>query len=223
MKVQKVNPLYEQIYDNLKKAIISGELQPGERMVDAWFAEKLSVSRSPVREAFRKLEQDGLLINKDGNMLIYKPNVDDVADLFEVRAGLEGMAIYLTTTIITDQEIEELEKCIYRVRKAFVEKDLQEVVNQNTFFHEFIVNASKNKRLIDMMGNINNLTLLYRNNFFNYYYVDDSFIEEHIEIYEIIKSRNPDLASKKMRDHILHDLEQLKEKLNVQKRDQSEA
>ena len=133
------------------------------------------------------------------------------------------MAIYLTTTIITDQEIEELEKCIYRVRKAFVEKNLQEVVNQNTFFHEFIVKVSKNKRLIDMMGNINNLTLLYRNNFFNYYYVDDSFIEEHIEIYEIIKSRNPDLASKKMRDHILHDLEQLKEKLNVQKRDQSEA
>lgn len=216
MKVQKINPLYEQIYENIKAAIIYGELAPGERMVDAWFAEKLGVSRSPVREAFRKLEQDGLLINKDGTILVYNPNTEDAIELFEIRAGLEGMAVFLATSIITEEEIEELEQSIQQVKKALMVKDVKKVITLNTFFHESIIKTSRNKRLLEMMRNINNIALLYRSNFFNDIFANDFFLEEHTEILEAIKSRNPELASNKMREHILHDSEQWIEKLKEQ-------
>lgn len=214
--VQKVNPLYEQIYKNIKESIISGEFKPGERMIDAWIAEKLSVSRSPVREAFRKLEQDGLLVNQDGAIFVYKPNVDDVIELFEVRAGLESMAVFLATKLMSDEQIEELGQYFSLIDKAMKEKNLSEVVNLNTYFHEFVVTASRNMKLLEMMSKINHLTLLYRNNFFTKYYEKEDFYNEHYEIWKALKSRNAELASRKMKQHILNDLDQLKAKLSVQ-------
>ncbi|MDM5331690.1 GntR family transcriptional regulator [Neobacillus sp. CF12] len=213
IQVKKSNPLYEQIYENIKESIIKGDFKSGERIVDGWIAEKLGVSRSPVREAFRKLEQDGLLVNQDGTTLVYKPNVEDLIDLFEVRAGLEGMAIFLATKKITDEELQELEESLVRVKKAIEERNTAEVIKLNTFFHGSIVKISGNSRLQEMMGKINNLILLYRNNFFAKYYGDDVFIEEHYDLFNALKSGNAEAASEKMRLHILNDLEQLKEKL----------
>ena len=128
IQVKKSNPLYEQIYENIKESIINGDFKSGERIVDGWIAEKLGVSRSPVREAFRKLEQDGLLVNQDGTTLVYKPNVDDLIDLFEVRAGLEGMAIFLATKKITNEELQELEESLVLVKKAIDEKILRKLL-----------------------------------------------------------------------------------------------
>ncbi|MEH7253798.1 GntR family transcriptional regulator [Neobacillus niacini] len=216
IQVKKSNPLYEQIYENIKESIIKGDFKSGERIVDGWIAEQLGVSRSPVREAFRKLEQDGLIVNQDGTTLVYKPNVDDLIDLFEVRAGLEGMAIFLATKKITNEELQELEKSLILVKKAIEEKNTTEVIRLNTFFHGSIIKISGNRRLQEMMGKINNLILLYRNNYFANYYGDAVFIDEHYEVYEALKSRNADEASEKMRQHILNDLEQLKEKLSDQ-------
>ncbi|QCJ42511.1 GntR family transcriptional regulator [Bacillus sp. S3] len=215
MIVKKSNPLYEQIYDNIKESIINGEFKSGERIVDGWIAEKLGVSRSPVREAFRKLEQDGLIVNQDGTTFVYKPNVEDVIELFEVRAGLEGMAVFLATQSMTDEQIDELGESIVQVKNAIKEKKMAEVVKLNTFFHECIVKSSGNKRLLEMMGKINNLILLYRNNFFAKFFGSDVFIHEHHEVVEAMKTRNPVVASEKMREHILNDLDQLKERLST--------
>ncbi len=216
IQVKKSNPLYEQIYENIKESIINGDFKSGERIVDAWIAEQLGVSRSPVREAFRKLEQDGLLVNKDGTTIVYKPNVQDLVDLFEVRAGLEGMAIFLAAKKITDEQIEELSQSLLLVEKSISEKNTAEMIRLNTYFHESIVKISGNSRLLESMAKINNLILLYRNNFFAKYYGDAVFINEHYELFEALKSRKAEVASEKMRQHILNDLEQLKEKLSAQ-------
>jgi len=216
MIVKKSNPLYEQIYDNIKESIIKGEFESGERIVDGWIAEKLGVSRSPVREAIRKLEQDGLIVNQDGTTIVYKPNVDDVIELFQARAGLEGMAVFLATKSMTDEQIDELSESIVQVEKAIKEKNITEVVKLNTFFHECIVKGSGNKRLLEMMSKINNLILLYRNNFFAKFYGTEVFVNEHYQVVEAMKTRNAELASEKMRTHILNDLDQLKEKLSTQ-------
>lgn len=211
--VRKGYPLYEQIYESIKESIVSGELKPGERMIDSWVAEKLSVSRSPVREAFRKLEQDGLLVNKDGTTLVYEPNVSEVIELFQVRAGLEGIAVFLATKSMSVAEIEELGKSIKKVEIALKEKSFADVVKLNTYFHESIIGKSKNEKLSIIMQKINTLTLLYRNNFFAKYYGNDEFRNEHLEIWQAMKVRNPELASEKMRKHILNDLDRLIERL----------
>lgn len=216
LTVKRGIPLYEQIYENLKESIVAGEFVPGERIVDAWIAEKLSVSRSPVREAFRKLEQDGLLVNRDGITFVYEPNVGDVIELFQVRAGLESIAVFMATQLMTDDQIKDLGNSLSLVEKALNEKRLSDVVKLNTYFHECIISSSQNLRLQEMMGKINTLTLLYRNTFFKKYYGNDDFLSEHHEVWKAINSRNPDLASKKMRDHILNDLVFLKDRLSEQ-------
>lgn len=219
INVKKGQPLYEQIYENLKSLIVSGGLKPGERIIDASIAEKLSVSRSPVREALRKLEQDGLLVNQDGTTLVYKPNVNDVIELFQVRAGLEGMAIYLATQLMNESQLQELWNSLLKVEQAIKEKNTDEVIRLNTYFHESIISYSMNNRLHELMSKTNTLTLLYRNKYFTKYYGNDDFYTEHVEIWKAMKDRNAELASEKMRKHILNDLEQLIERIRTQPED----
>jgi len=214
--IQKVDPLYVQIYEKLKEEIVKGEFKPREQIVDSWIAKKLSVSRSPVREAFRKLEQDGLIVNKNGTTSIYEPNLEDVTELFQVRAGLEQEAAYLAAELITNDQLDELSNSLLLVEKAIKEKRVADIIKLNTFFHEFIITISSNKRLIKFMGEVNTLTLLYRNNAFKEDYIigfdNDVFLNEHHEILEALKNHDADRVSKKMRNHILHDLGHLKER-----------
>lgn len=216
IKVKKGQPLYEQIYENLKNSIVSGELKPGERIVDAWVAEQLNVSRSPVREALRKLEQDGLIKNQDGITSVYKPSAKDLIELFQVRAGLEGMAVFLSTHAMKDMEIEEVGRSISLAEKAVKENNLDEVIRLNTYFHEAIISYSKNETLHEMMKKINTLTYLYRNQYFTKYYGNNDFLSEHFEVFYAMKERNAELASEKMRNHIMNDLNGLIEKINQQ-------
>jgi DNA-binding GntR family transcriptional regulator len=219
LKVKKSNPLYEQIYENIKQSIVSGELKPGERIVDAWFAEKLKVSRSPVREAFRKLEQDGLIINHEGTTAVYQPNLQDMVELFQVRAGLEGMAVLLATQAMSDEQINDLGETLMVVKEALKDKRVPDIVKMNTHFHESIISYSQNAYLSKVMEKINTKSLLYRKSFFTNFADNDVFLNEHIEIWQAMKERNGVLASDRMRSHILNDLDYLIKELNTQESD----
>lgn len=214
VEVKKGPPLYEQIYEVLKEAIVTGKYKPGERLVDYRISKELQVSRSPVREAFRKLEQEGLLLNQDGNTTVYAPNIKDVLELFQVRIGLESVAAYWATKWMNEDEIKELKQILDGVKQAIADRDMEEVVRLNTRFHDFIVCASRNKRLKEMIGKIESLILLYRNTFFRSYDDgSDDYLKEHEEIYEAIRSKNANLASLKMQDHLMNDMEALKRKI----------
>ncbi|MED1792806.1 GntR family transcriptional regulator [Brevibacillus nitrificans] len=213
-EVKKGMPLYEQIFEKIRESIITGEYKPGDRLVDYWVAEELGVSRSPVREAFRKLEQEGLLVNRDGNTSVYFPNAQDVLELFQVRVGLDGVAASLAAQLMTDEQLEDLRISLVQVEQALSEKRIADVVKLNTFFHAQIIQSSKNQYLQNMVDKIGTLTLLYRNTFFNkFYYGNDDFLQEHQEIYQALKSRDSALAQEKMQVHIQNDMDFLKSKL----------
>lgn len=202
----KENPLYEQIYNSLRTSIFSGEMRPGERLVDSRIAEEIGVSRSPVREAFRKLEHDGLLKNKEGLIFVYEPSLQDVIELYQVRVGLEGVAAYWATQYMPDEEVEKLQNSIYKVENALKNSNINEVVELNTFFHESIVFWSKNSQLQKMMSNIRSRVLLYRNTLFKQYNRRDDFVPEHQSVVTAIHSRDPQLAAKKMSEHTMNDM-----------------
>lgn len=114
-KLSKVNlnnykPLREVIFDTLREAIIAGELKPGERLMEVKLAEKMGVSRTPVREAIRKLELEGLveMLPRKGAH-VAELSVKDIMDVLEVRATLDGLATALAAERITDEEIKKLE------------------------------------------------------------------------------------------------------------------
>ncbi|BCJ85638.1 GntR family transcriptional regulator [Effusibacillus dendaii] len=202
----KENPLYELIYNSLRTSIFSGELRPGERLIDSRIAEEMGVSRSPVREAFRKLEHDELLKNKDGLIFVYEPSLQDVIDLYQVRVGLEAVAAYLATQYMPDAELEKLQNSIYEAEHAIKNNKINEVVDLNTFFHEFVVMWSKNSQLQKMMSNIRSRVLLYRNTLFKQYNRGDDFVPEHQAVVDAIRERNPKMAAKKMSEHTMNDM-----------------
>ena len=111
-KLSKVNlndykPLRDVIFDTLREAIIVGELKPGQRLMEVQLAEKMGVSRTPVREAIRKLELEGLveMLPRKGAH-VAELSVKDIMDVLEVRATLDGLATSLSATRITDDEKE---------------------------------------------------------------------------------------------------------------------
>jgi DNA-binding GntR family transcriptional regulator len=153
VKLDSYKPLREIVFESLREAIISGILEPGERLMEIQLAEEMGVSRTPVREAIRKLELEGfvVMIPRKG---AYVAGVShkDVADVFEIRSALEGLAAGLAAERITDEELEAMERILlYRQGE---EMSLEEIVESDTAFHALIYKASRNERLSQMLENI---------------------------------------------------------------------
>ena len=151
-KLAKVNlndykPLREVIFNTLREAIIVGELKPGERLMEVQLAEKMGVSRTPVREAIRKLELEGLveMLPRKGAH-VADLSVKDIMDVLEVRATLDGLATKLSASRITDEEIKELRHQL-SLFINYVEKDnLQGSIKKDVEFHDIIYRSSRNEK-----------------------------------------------------------------------------
>jgi DNA-binding GntR family transcriptional regulator len=118
LPLENYKPLRDVVFDYMKDAIITGKLKPGERLMEVQLAEKLGVSRTPVREAIRKLELEGLvvMVPRKG---AYVADLDakDLLNVLEVRSSLEGLAASLAAERITEEEIDKLKKIIEEFQK----------------------------------------------------------------------------------------------------------
>jgi DNA-binding GntR family transcriptional regulator len=204
-----------QAYNIIRKAILDGKYQPGEKIKEIKLAEILGVSRGPVREAIRILVQEGLLVQIDGHLCVYKPTFQDLVDLYLCRESLESLASGLAAKHITDEELEELAGILQQTREAIAANNRSEIIRLNTMFHDKIIHASRNKELINILNTIRSKVLFMRNNGHQSYFREDDFIEEHEAIYRMILARDEANAIKEMKLHIQKDIEKfyaLKEK-----------
>lgn len=208
--IDKSIPLYEQVYFNLKKLILDGELKPKYRLIDTKIAKDLSISRSPVREALRMLEQEKLVTNINGVLTVYNPSLTDVIELYKVRTGLEYVATYWATKYIDNHSLEDLQDSLERVEKFFKAGDYEKVIEMNTYFHDTIVNASKNNYLQTIMKTNRSLILLCRKILFKNIPINLNFIEEHQVILEAMIKRNQLTAAQRIESHIYNDLNHFK-------------
>jgi len=143
-------PLRDVVFNTLRQAILRGEFKPGERLMEIQLANKLGVSRTPIREAIRKLELEGLVI-----MIPRKgAEVADITekslrDVLEVRKALEELAVQLACEKITQEELEELEQAGENFKKVLNRsKDITEVAEADVRFHDVIYMATDNQKLI---------------------------------------------------------------------------
>lgn len=199
-KLSKVNlndyrPLREIIFNSLREAIIVGELKPGERLMEVQLAEKMGVSRTPVREAIRKLELEGLV-----NMLprkgahVAELSVKDIMDVLEVRASLDGLATALAAQRIRDEELHEL-KHVQGQLITYVEKgNLQGSIKKDVEFHDIIYRSSRNEKLIQIANNLREQVHRFRVIFLKDYGSPKEIIKEHTEIFDAIQNRDADTS-----------------------------
>lgn len=155
IKIDNYKPLRDIVFESIREAIITGELEPGERLMEIQMAEELGVSRTPVREAIRRLELEGfvVMIPRKG-AYVASLSLKDLADVFEIRAALEGLAASLAAQRITDKELDELERVLMQMTECVGSDDLETMIDLDTKFHETLFIASRNRRLSQMMNHL---------------------------------------------------------------------
>ena len=196
-------PLREIVYEQLKRQILTGEITPGTRMMEVELADEMGVSRTPVREAIRKLEKEGLVtIEPRKGAYASDISVKDMIDTMEVREHLESLAAHLAAMTMTEEQREELERITEGYTQAIYNNDMEEMIHYDELFHKGIVYASGNKTLIQVSEAVQELSLRFR-----YLYYDDlsrygSMPMEHKEILEAIENRDAEAAKECAKNHV---------------------
>lgn len=196
-------PLRDVVFKTLRQAILTGELKPGERLMEIHLANRLGVSRTPIREAIRMLELEGLvtMIPRKGAE-VSRISKQDISDVLEVRASLDALAVRLCCERITEEEIQKLEEAVKSFSEAVDSGDLTAVAQADVDYHDIIVNASKNKRLIQMVFNLAERVYRYRLEYIKDKSSHENLIKEHQEILDFIKKKDAANAEKAIIKHV---------------------
>ena len=177
-------PLRDVVFNTLRQAILKGELKPGERLLEIALAERLGVSRTPVREAMRKLEQEGLvvMIPRRGAQ-VASITEKDLNDVLEVRIALENVAIDKACKLIT-------------------EGNLVRLAETDVAFHEIIYQASDNKRLNQVLNNLREQMYRYRVEYLKEEQTRNLLVNEHEELVKAIRDGNVERAQEISFNHL---------------------
>lgn len=197
-------PLRDEVFNTLRERILKGTLKPGARLMEIHLADQLGVSRTPIREAIRMLELEGLvkMIPRKGAQ-VASISRDDLQDVLEVRKALDTLAVKLACERIDENEIEKLKEAEEEFERILDTKDTTQIAEADVAFHDVIQAASKNKRLKSMISNLAERIYRYR---FEYIKQQSdggkTLICEHRTIIKWIEERNTDEAIKAIERHI---------------------
>jgi len=196
-------PLRDVVFNTLRQAILTGELKPGERLMEIHLANKLGVSRTPIREAIRKLELEGLvtMIPRRGAE-VAQITEKSLQDVLEVRSSLDALCAELACERISDDEIAELEAACRAFEEATKTKDTRAIAAADVALHDIIVRATGNRRLVQLVNNLAEQMYRYRFEYIKDFSMHSALIEEHRVIFEAIRNKDKKTASKAAITHI---------------------
>ena len=196
-------PLRDVVFNTLRQAILKGELAPGERLMEIQLAERLGVSRTPIREAIRKLELEGqvLMIPRKGAE-VAKISEKSLRDVLEVRRSLEELAIELACQRMTPEDIEELEKKQEEFQAAITNGKVMEIAETDEAYHDVIYKGTCNDRLVQMINNLREQMYRYRLEYIKDEDKRQVLLVEHENILRAVKQRKTEEAKEAMRAHI---------------------
>ena len=196
-------PLRDVVFNTLRTSILTGELKPGERLMEIHLADKLGVSRTPIREAIRKLELEGLvvMIPRKGAE-VAKITVRDLKDALEVRMAIDSLSVKLACERLDENDKTEIKQACVAFREAVKSKNVQAIVEGDERFHNTIYRASKNQKLITIAMNLREQVYRYRFEYVKDFSYHENLIREHDQITEAILKGDVETAQKIMKEHI---------------------
>ena len=217
--IQNHKPLREMVYEELKIQILTGAIVPGTRMMEVELAEEMGVSRTPIREAIRKLEKEGLVtIEPRRGAYASMISTDDMVEILEVRQDLEGLAAQFAASRMTEEQLDELKAISDQYNKAVQEGIMGDMIRYDTRFHRLIVDSCNNKILVHMIEQLQELVLRFRYIYYDNFRRAEHMPKEHQEIMEAIASGDEKRAREAADVHIYR-LKQLVIEDGVQQRE----
>lgn len=197
-------PAREKAYDYLKLAILDDRINAGERLAEEHLARELGISRTPIREALQKLASEGLIrpLGTRG-FVVSRDSREEVEELFEIRAVLEGYALRVICERITEPVLASLQQCVDEAAAALAADHLDDVYRCNTWFHDTLHELIADKpRLNAQMVNMRRYVLRYRHGTIQYHDGGRRTVDGHRKILLALQLRDPDLCERVMREHI---------------------
>ena len=196
-------PLRDVVFNTLRQAILRGELKPGERLMEIQLANKLGVSRTPIREAIRKLELEGLvlMIPRKGAE-VAEITEKNLRDVLEVRCALEELAVQLACDRIDEEGVRELRAAAKHFKDVLDSDDITKIAEADVAFHDVIFTATDNRRLIQLLNNLREQMYRYRIEYLKKKECYPQLLEEHRTIIEAIAAGDKDLATRITGQHI---------------------
>lgn len=191
----------EELYQRLRSDILSGRLQAGERMVESVIAAKASISRTPVREAIRKLEVDGFVRHTGEGLVVGGLTIAEVADVCAVREILEGMAARLAAGSRSEMELLSLERTAADYRQAISDSDVPGSVVSNHAFHQTIWQMAKNRFLEKQLASLRDTVEGMQGTTLSSASRTEETHHEHDTLVHALRIRDADLAERTAREH----------------------
>lgn len=196
-------PLRDVVFNTLREAILKGELKPGERLMELQLASKLGVSRTPIREAIRMLEQEGLAVTiPRKGAEVAKMTLKDMEDVLEVREALDELSAKIACSKISDEQLQNLKKIRDEFKQSLDCGDVKKIAEEDVRFHDAIYEATDNAKLVAMTNNIREQMYRYR---VEYLKNPDNYpvlIAEHDAIVSALEARDIDKVTAEMHTHV---------------------
>lgn len=196
-------PLRDLVFQALRQAIITGEFSPGERLMEIKLANKLGVSRTPVREAIRMLELEGLVVmvpRKGAEVASITEK--ELQDALEVRTAIEELSVELACQRIDEEGKERLKQACIAFKEAIDTKHVQNIVDGDVKFHDVIFDLTKNQKLINVAHQLREQVYRYRVEYVKDFSYHDVLVEEHYAITNAILTNDVEKAREIMRKHL---------------------
>jgi len=202
IKIENHKSLRDVVYEELKMQILTGKVAPGTRMMEVELAEKLGVSRTPIREAIKKLEKEGLVsVELRRGTYVSQVSKEDIIHILEVRQKMDGLAAYYAAQRATKEQIEAIKEAEAEYMNA-VRSDTAEAIKIDEKYHAAVVEATNNKTLMQMISELQELVLRFRYIYYDHFKNADKMIAEHSDIVKAIENGDAEKAQKLAEEHV---------------------
>ena len=204
MKGFKTTSLADQVFERLENDIIQGVYKRGELLTELKLVEQLGVSRTPIREALRRLEQERLIEDTGKGSRVLGITMEDLEDIMNIRQRIEGLAAYYATVNLTEDGLKELSHIVDLQEFYFSKQDKEHLRQVDDAFHDMICSLSKRSVISDTLTPLMRKTRRYRRVAIDNWERTTRTMNEHHAIFEAIVSGNAELAEELATEHIVH-------------------
>ncbi len=210
-------PLRDVVFHTLREAILRGELKPGERLMELQLAAKLGVSRTPIREAIRMLEQEGLAVTVPRKGAeVAKMTEKDMEDVLQIREALDELAANIACEKITEEEIAKLHETMIEFQQVSKTEDVKRIAEVDVHFHDIIYEATGNPKLVTILNNLREQIYRYRVEYLKDESIYPVLMQEHEKILEGLVERDKKKVTKAMQVHVANQVSAVKEIIREQ-------